>query len=70
MDIRKVITYYPLKMGDGLFHIFIRTEIVSSKIEVEDVGIETFDDYNSAYEKANDLNNWRENGNLSDIQNA
>jgi hypothetical protein len=57
-------------MGDGLFHIFIRTEIVSSKIEVEDVGIETFDDYNSAYEKANDLNNWRENGNLSDIQNA
>jgi hypothetical protein len=70
VDIRKVITYYPLKMADGLFHIFMRTEIISSKIEIEDVGVETFDDYNSAYEKVNDLNNWRENGYLSDIQDA
>ena len=55
-------------MLDGLFHIYKRTEIVSSKIETEDTGIIPFDDYNAANEKATDLNDWREDAYFSDIQ--
>ena len=68
MDIKQTVTYFPLKMLDGLFHIYKRTEIVSSKIETEDTGILPFDDYNSANEKATDLNDWREDAYFSDIQ--
>jgi hypothetical protein len=68
VGVKRTITYYPLKMLDGLFHIFARTEVTSSKIEIEDTGILPFDDYNSANEKATDLNDWREDAYFSDIQ--
>lgn len=65
MDIKTKVTYYPLKMKDGLTHIFKRTEITSPVIDVEDTTIPPYDDYNEARELVQELND-----NLSNIQSS
>ena len=65
MDIKTKVTYYPLKMLDGFFHIFKRTEITSPVIEAKDSGIPPYDNYDEASEFAQELND-----NLSNIQDA
>jgi hypothetical protein len=56
MDIKPTITYYPLKMLDGLFHIFKRTEQPALTITEEDA-CEPCDDWfeaNAIVELLND----------------
>ena len=58
MDIEPKITYYPLRMLDGLFHIFKRTERPSLVITEED-DCEPCDDWfeaNAIVEMYNDMN--------------
>ena len=65
MDIKTKLTYYPLKMKDGFFHIFKRIEITSPVVEVMDSGIPPYDNYEDASEFVQELND-----NLSNIQDA
>ena len=67
MDIKTKVTYYPLKWVDELFHIFKKTEIISPVIKIEDSGIAPFDDYNSAQEAANKINERMKDADLSII---
>lgn len=53
--VMKNITYYPLKMIDGLFHIFKRTEYTPC-FDVEEATDMYFDEYKDAYEEAERLN--------------
>jgi len=65
MDIKTKVTYYPLKLLDGFFHIFKRTEIISPVMETKDTGIPPYDNFREADEFAQELND-----NLSNIQDA
>ena len=67
MDIKPTVTFYPLKMLDGLFHIFKRTER-PALIITEDAEIDPFDDYVQANEIVSYLNERNEDADLPDTQ--
>ena len=63
----KSITYYPLKMIDGLFHIWKRTEITPCFDVEEATNTLPYEEYEDACEEVERLNR-SEDVDLSNIQ--
>jgi hypothetical protein len=53
VDIKMLVTYYPLKLANGIFHVFKKTQVLADS-ELEDMMYE-YDDFKSADEAAKDL---------------
>lgn len=53
MDIKTIVTFYPLKMADGTFHIYKKTQVFADS-ELEDTLL-TYDDRNDADSAAKDM---------------
>jgi hypothetical protein len=53
MNIKILVTHYALRMADGVFHVFKKTQVLADS-ELEDMMYE-YDDFKSADEAAKDL---------------